>query len=176
MKCEFCSEEITIKYASGRFCNRICSNKFASNKNKEEKNKKISDSLKGRESHRKGKRYEKPSKKTIEKISFSLKKYFDKKGRKPLYLKRLQNKISVSNYRARKIRLTPKDANLELIKKIYEFCPKGYHVDHIQSLSKGGLHHQDNLQYLPCSENCRKADDREYNKELAINWKDLVKL
>ena len=47
MKCEFCDQEIIIKYASGRFCNRVCSNRFSSNKNKEEKNKKIKESLKG---------------------------------------------------------------------------------------------------------------------------------
>ena len=32
-----------------------------------------------------------------------------------------------------------------------------YHVDHIKPLSKGGLHHQDNLQILTATENLRKG-------------------
>ena len=57
---------------------------------------------------------------------------------------------------------TPLDADLKLIQKIYMECPEGYEVDHIIPISKGGLHHQDNLQYLPWKENRRKS-----NK---LNW------
>jgi 5-methylcytosine-specific restriction endonuclease McrA len=53
---------------------------------------------------------------------------------------------------------TPPDADLKLIQKIYMECPEGYEVDHIIPISKGGLHHQDNLQYLPWKENRRKGN------------------
>ena len=33
-----------------------------------------------------------------------------------------------------------------------------YEVDHIIPISKGGLHHEDNLQYLTIAENRRKSD------------------
>ena len=33
-----------------------------------------------------------------------------------------------------------------------------YHVDHIKPLSKGGLHHPDNLQILPADLNLKKSD------------------
>lgn len=48
------------------------------------------------------------------------------------------------------------DADLDLIKNIYKNCPKGYHVDHIIPISKGGLHHEDNLCYLPAILNMQK--------------------
>lgn len=57
---------------------------------------------------------------------------------------------------------TPYDADRKLIQQIYEDCPDGYEVDHIVPISKGGLHHQDNLQYLPWRDNRRKS-----NK---LNW------
>lgn len=41
---------------------------------------------------------------------------------------------------------------------IYLNCPDGYEVDHKIPISKGGLHHPDNLQYLTISENRRKCD------------------
>lgn len=65
-------------------------------------------------------------------------------------------------YYMRKKKQTPSDADFDKIKEIYLNCPEGYEVDHIIPVSKGGLHHQDNLQYLTISENRRKN-----NK---INW------
>ena len=65
-------------------------------------------------------------------------------------------------YHAKQRAQTPLDADLKLIQLIYEQCPKGYEVDHIVPISKGGLHHQDNLQYLPWITNRRKS-----NK---LNW------
>ena len=61
-------------------------------------------------------------------------------------------------YHAKQKDQTPLDADIKLIQKIYENCPKGYEVDHIIPISKGGLHHQDNLQYLPWIENRRKGN------------------
>ena len=63
-----------------------------------------------------------------------------------------------ARYRARKLNQTPENANKIWIDLIYEHCPEGHHVDHIVALVNGGLHHEDNLQYLTASENCSKGD------------------
>jgi 5-methylcytosine-specific restriction endonuclease McrA len=62
------------------------------------------------------------------------------------------------SYYMKKKNQTPSDADMELIREIYLNCPEGYEVDHIIPISKGGLHHQDNLQYLTISENRSKGD------------------
>jgi 5-methylcytosine-specific restriction endonuclease McrA len=61
-------------------------------------------------------------------------------------------------YYTKKLNQTPIDADLEKIKQIYLRCPEGYEVDHIIPISRGGLHHQDNLQYLTISENRKKGN------------------
>lgn len=61
-------------------------------------------------------------------------------------------------YQARKLRQTPPDADISMMQEIYQHCPKGYEVDHVIPLSRGGLHHQDNLQYLTISENRKKGN------------------
>lgn len=43
------------------------------------------------------------------------------------------------------------------IARFYAKRPKGYEVDHIRPLSKGGRHRLKNLQYLPRSENRQKG-------------------
>lgn len=60
--------------------------------------------------------------------------------------------------RARLRNQTPKltQEEQDRIKQIYINCPDGYEVDHIIPISKGGLHHPDNLQLLTISENRRK--------------------
>lgn len=88
--------------------------------------------------------------------------------------KKAKNKAGVYAWRARKYNAITESSDLSLIKKIYEFCPDGYHVDHIISLASGGLHHQDNLQYLPSTENCRKGKDRKYDQNLAICWRKII--
>ena len=63
--------------------------------------------------------------------------------------------------RAAKLQSTPKWANLDKIKNIYDNCPIGYHVDHIIPLQGKyicGLHVENNLQYLTASENASKKN------------------
>ncbi len=67
--------------------------------------------------------------------------------------------------RAYKINQTPTNADMEKIAEIYATCIQmskdtgiPHHVDHIQPLSKGGLHHEDNLQILTATENRKKHD------------------
>ena len=73
-----------------------------------------------------------------------------------------QENRGIKNYhanlrRARKLKQTPKWADLNKIKEIYLNCPEGCEVDHIHPLSKGGLHVHYNLQYLSISENRSKG-------------------
>ena len=100
----------------------------------------------------------------------------DKKGRVSDKHKKARNKANVYAYRARMKNAIPEDADLSLIRTIYENCPEGYHVDHIIALASGGKHHQDNLQYLLASENCRKGKSNEYDKSLSIDWRILVNI
>ena len=59
----------------------------------------------------------------------------------------------------------PPDADEEQIKAIYAACPKGYEVDHKIPISRGGLHHQDNLQYLLMAENRRKSNKLDFGPQ-----------
>ena len=65
-----------------------------------------------------------------------------------------------ARYRAKHgyLRAYAPDANRQVIKEFYINCPEGYEVDHIIPLSKGGLHHEDNLQYLTVAENRSKGN------------------
>lgn len=69
------------------------------------------------------------------------------------------NAARQSRYRAKKLRVLAPDADKEKIKHFYLNCPPGHEVDHIIPLSKGGKHHEDNLQYLTILEN-RKKNNR----------------
>lgn len=78
-----------------------------------------------------------------------------------------KSRASAASYRARKLNSIEKLTQSEYlkIKKIYEKCGRmnaddkdiKYHVDHIIPLSKGGLHHPDNLQILKAVDNLRKG-------------------
>lgn len=85
-----------------------------------------------------------------------------------------RNKAKVYAWRARKYNAIVPSSDLDLIKLIYEACPDGYHVDHIRALASGGLHHQDNLQYLPAMENCRKGNGRTYDVSKVLRWQDVL--
>jgi 5-methylcytosine-specific restriction endonuclease McrA len=79
-------------------------------------------------------------------------------SRKSIEHKRSRAAAEQSEYRARRYRVFASDADKILIKEIYKNCPTGYEVDHIIPLSRGGLHHQDNLQYLSKIENRKKGN------------------
>lgn len=68
-------------------------------------------------------------------------------------------------YRSRKRRVADPTADKSKIRAIYEESARltretgiVHHVDHIVPLSKGGLHHQDNLQVLTWLENVKKGN------------------
>lgn len=73
-----------------------------------------------------------------------------------------------ARYKAMKRDATPHDANMDKINLYYQECAAlnetfdrgDFEVDHIQPLSKGGLHHEDNLQIL----------GRELNQEKKAKW------
>lgn len=85
------------------------------------------------------------------------------------YKKDNPEKVAINNI---KYRLMKDDQTLKLNKKeqnrideLYTICKQlnydkvDFHVDHIQPLSKGGLHHPDNLQILP-----NWLNNEKYNK------------
>lgn len=74
--------------------------------------------------------------------------------------KRASNAAAQAAYRAKYGYLRGYDstADKEKIKEIYANCPEGHEVDHIIPLSKGGKHHEDNLQYLTIAENRAKSN------------------
>ena len=139
-----------------------------------------------------------------EKISNSLKKYYAERGGSPKKGKpgakhtsesrkkigqalkgtrrttekqrKARNKANVYAWRARKYNAVVETSDMELIKLIYEHCPDGYHVDHVVALASGGLHHQDNLQYLEVSENCRKGKGSNFDDSKALSWKDFIRV
>ena len=163
---------------NGRFCSSKCAN---SRTRSEEVKNKISNSLvktyAKQGSKVKGKsgwKHTDADKELKRKLTLEM---WDRKGR----IERTQdelnviNKMRVGEYRARKYNATPLDVDRKLIKKIYEACPVGYEVDHVLALSEGGLHHENNLQYLPALENRKKNKTQNYNSNLAIKWQDIVK-
>ena len=70
-----------------------------------------------------------------------------------------------ARYKAEKRNQTPLDADKDKIEEFYKEAhiltkKTGiqYHVDHIMPISKGGLHHQDNLQVITATENLKKSN------------------
>ncbi len=66
-----------------------------------------------------------------------------------------------ANYRAAKLKRTPKWADFNSIDKVYKECPRGMEVDHVvplQGTIVSGLHVHYNLQYLTPTENVSKGN------------------
>ncbi len=142
------------------------------------KNEKISRSLKDRfaneQHHLLGKRFRPKTDEEKANLSEKSKAAWTLRGRQTQQEKNAKNVASVVAYRARRQKAILPDTDLKLIQRIYLACPAEYHVDHITALAVGGPHHQDNLQYLPGSENCRKGKSFKYNKALVIRWQDVL--
>ena len=173
--CPKCQTEHDL---NGRFCSPKCAN---SRTRSEEVKSKIRDSILHtyaiQGSKIKGKPGWKHTDADKEKKRQITLEMFDRRGRIERTQEELNaiNKMRVMEYRARKYKATPIDANRKLIKEIYKACPSGYEVDHIIALAEGGLHHENNLQYLPALENRKKNRTQNYDTSLIIDWRDLVK-
>ena len=153
--CKQCNNKITSKYAK-IFCSRSCSVSFT-NKGVRRHGQAPNDCLVCGEKTA-----------SIKKKYCSVSCYKEdikaepKPPKKPRILvseehKRKLNAAGQSRYRAKQYRVLAPTANKDAIKKIYLNCPEGYEVDHKIPLSKGGLHHEDNLQYLTIAENRSKG-------------------
>ena len=83
-----------------------------------------------------------------------------------------------AKYRFIKHKQTPLLSGLDIMKinllyKISDYLGSYYHVDHIQPLSKGGMHHPYNLQIITAKENIIKKDRVDYNVQgIKILWRD----
>ena len=161
---------------TGKFCSPRCAN---SRTRSEEVKNKIRESVKSTYNKQGSKVKGKPGWKHTdddkERKRQSTLEYWDCKGRIERTPEELQaiNKMRVGQYRARKYNATPIDANKKLIKEIYKMCPQGYEVDHIIPLAEGGLHHENNLQYLPAMENRRKNKTQNYDRSLIKSWQSM---
>lgn len=85
----------------------------------------------------------------------------EKKKHDPVYQTKKNHHRNL--YRARLS--IPCNADKVKLKEFYQNCPEGYEVDHIIPLSRGGLHHPDNLQYLTREQNRSKSNKIEWNAE-----------
>ena len=76
---------------------------------------------------------------------------------------------------AAKLNQTPDNVNLDIIRFYYTISStlKDYEVDHIKPLSKGGLHHEDNLQLLDISLNRQKNNKWPLTKEEKVKYTGL---
>jgi len=92
-----------------------------------------------------------------------------------IYQKNNPDKVNAkwSKYKAMKLNATPDNANLSIIQFYYTVASTmaDYEVDHIKPLSKGGLHHENNLQILEISLNRQKYNKWPLTKEEEIKYK-----
>ena len=99
--------------------------------------------------------------KSFKKHFLANKEYYLKKNRNHYLNNKLYYNLK-SLHRTKHILMrTPKWANLEKIREIYQNRKKGYHVDHIiplQGENVSGLHVENNLQYLTTKQNLSKGN------------------
>lgn len=147
--CAQCKKHLSYNKKNQKFCDNSCAASFR-NKNRLYKKKPVSNC------HHCGE----PTK--SHKAKFCSIKCSGLASRKNITEKELRarNAAAQAKYRAKYgyLRAYDPSANVEAIKEIYANRPEGYEVDHIIPLSKGGKHHEDNLQYLTISENRKKGN------------------
>jgi 5-methylcytosine-specific restriction endonuclease McrA len=68
------------------------------------------------------------------------------------YRRRYYSKRRIAYLEARKLPIWEQD----MIERFYDECPKGYHVDHIIPIARGGKHEMANLQWMTSEENLKK--------------------
>ena len=110
-------------------------------------------------------RWNKWTKNNYERFKKNQKKYFESEKGKYAISKK-------SIIRRRNIKSDEKELSWEekiLIGRFYKNCPKGYEVDHIYPISKGGKHRLNNLQYLTKSDNCSKGAKLDWVQENDCN-------
>jgi len=75
----------------------------------------------------------------------------------------------------KRLNQTPPDAIMDLIQAYYTVSEtmEGYEVDHWKPLSKGGLHHENNLQLLPKYLNASKSNKWPLTEKEKIKYKGL---
>lgn len=160
---------------NGIFCNRKCANSRTwTEEDKKIKSDSLKEYFKNNDHSAKGKPGWKHSDEMKKRKREKTLEYYDKIGRLSKEHHIIKNRQGVALYRARKKDAIIESSDLNLISKIYKMCPSGYEVDHIIALAEGGLHHQDNLQYLPASENRKKNRTQNYNKDLIITWQSIL--
>lgn len=160
---------------SGKYCSRKCANSRTwTEEDKRKKAESVRNTFAKLGGHpNKGKPGWKHTEKDKElKRERSLKDW-DKRGRMSSEEIRIKKAEISARYRARQINNIPSDADKLLIRLIFKYCPAGYEVDHIIPLSKDGVHHQDNFQYLTSRENKRKSNKLDYVAEGVIRWQDI---
>ena len=177
LKMKICPKCKNEHEKNGSFCSRSCANSRTwSQKDKDKKSESAKKYYSKNENANKGKPGWKHSEEMKELKRQKAINAWNKIGRKPEEHFIIKNRIQVSKYRATKQKAICEDSDLELIKQIYKMCPKGYEVDHIIPLIEGGLHHQNNLQYLPAIENRKKNRTQNYDRSLVIRWQDKVNI
>jgi len=146
--CIQCNNQLPQNKKSNKFCSRSCAAKYnntVSPKRKKALPLKCNHCGKDTDSSR---------------AKYCSTKCFGLARRLPDDVKRAKNAATQAKYRAKYGYLRAHDpfADTEKIKAIYANCPEGHEVDHIIPLSKGGKHHENNLQYLTVGENRRKSN------------------
>lgn len=148
--CKYCTKMLNYKKRKNRFCNNSCAASF-NNKGIRRHGNDLNECLMcGEKTKRSGSIYCGVKCSSQSRITSKRAKQINQNIRSQKYRARLKNAIA-------------SDANIELIRLIYEHCPKGYHVDHIIPLNKGGHHHENNLQYLPSKINMTKKDNLDFD-------------